>query len=154
MLRHIALNLLANAVRHNHPGGTAPVATGVHENLAFIEVVNNGPVLDRGEVPTLFEPFQRGTKRGSKGLGLGLAVVRSITLTHHGKVTAAPRIGGGLTVRVDLPHRTHRGPGNRGRGTGRGFLAPTRAVSGSVVRPRRRWRRSSGSGRGRSGACR
>lgn len=51
-------------------------------------------------------PFQRGPERRSKGLGLGLAVVRAITLTHHGKVTATPRPGGGLTVRVDLPLRT------------------------------------------------
>ncbi|MFD0341167.1 sensor histidine kinase [Streptomyces sp. NPDC127117] len=114
LLRHIALNLLANAVRHNHPGGTATVATGVHEKLAFIEVVNTGPVLDPGEIPTLFEPFQRGAKHGSKGLGLGLAVVRAITLTHHGKVTATPRPGGGLAVRVHLPRRNPSGPPGKG----------------------------------------
>ncbi|MFB7208739.1 sensor histidine kinase [Streptomyces sp. NPDC056255] len=118
MLRHLALNLPANAVRHNHPGGTATVATGVHEKLAFIEVVNTGPVLDPGEVPALFEPFQRGAKRGSKGFGLGLAVVRAITLTHHGEVVAARRPGGGLTVRVDLPHRPHSEPLEKGTGRG------------------------------------
>lgn len=106
LLQQIALNLLANAVRHNHPGGTATITTGVVEELAFIEVVNTGPVLNPAEIPTLLEPFQRGPERRSKGLGLGLAVVRAITLTHHGKVTATPRPGGGLTVRVDLPRRT------------------------------------------------
>ncbi|MFD4857395.1 hypothetical protein [Streptomyces atratus] len=45
--------------------------------------------------------------------------MRAITLTHHGKVTAAHRPGGGLTVRVDLPHRTHRGL--REEGTGRAW---------------------------------
>ncbi|MFB0630692.1 sensor histidine kinase [Streptomyces sp. AB3(2024)] len=106
LLQQIALNLLANAVRHNHPGGTATITTGVVGRLAFIEVANTGPVLDPEEVPGLFEPFRRGPERRSKGLGLGLAVVRAITLTHHGEVTATPRPAGGLTVRVDLPLRT------------------------------------------------
>ncbi|MGW6705904.1 sensor histidine kinase [Streptomyces sp. NPDC054956] len=103
LLRQIALNLLANAVRHNQAGGTATVTTGVEEGLAFIEVANTGPVVDPAEIPSLFEPFQRGPGRPGKGLGLGLAVVRAITLTHHGKITATPRPGGGLAVRVDLP---------------------------------------------------
>ncbi|MGW5399211.1 sensor histidine kinase [Streptomyces sp. NPDC003952] len=105
LLRQIALNLLANAVRHNHPGGTATITTGTVGQLAFIEAANTGPVLTPAEIPTLFEPFRRGPERRSKGLGLGLAVVRAITLTHHGKVTATPRPGGGLTVRVELPLR-------------------------------------------------
>ncbi|MDV5150032.1 HAMP domain-containing sensor histidine kinase [Streptomyces sp. SBC-4] len=106
LLRHIALNLLANAVRHNHPGGTATMATGVHGERAFVEVANTGPVLDPDEIPTLFEPFQRGRRLRGKGLGLGLAVVRAITLAHHGTITATPRPAGGLTVRVGLPLRT------------------------------------------------
>ncbi|QKW04992.1 ATP-binding protein [Streptomyces sp. NA04227] len=114
LLRQIALNLLANAVRHNHPGGTVKITTGVLEELAFIEVVNTGPVLTLEEIPTLYEPFQRGPQRRSKGFGLGLAVVRAITLTHHGRVTATPRPGGGLTVRVDLPLRACRGPALHG----------------------------------------
>ncbi|MEU2134302.1 ATP-binding protein [Streptomyces sp. NPDC018352] len=154
MLRRLALNLLADAVRHNHPGGTATVAAGVHERLAFIEVVNTGPALDPGEVPALFEPFRRGAKQGSKGLGLGLAVVRAITLTHHGEVIAAPAPAAdsrcGSTCRIGPAGS----PWRRERVAGRGDSAPTQAISGSVVRPRRRWRRSSWSGRGQSGACR
>ncbi|MFE7602314.1 sensor histidine kinase [Streptomyces sp. NPDC057494] len=103
LLRQITLNLLANAVRHNRAGGTATVTTGVRGKLAFVEVGNTGPVLDPEEVPDLFEPFRRGTAHRGKGLGLGLAVVRAITVTHHGEVTATPRPDGGLTVRVELP---------------------------------------------------
>ncbi|MFE7510431.1 sensor histidine kinase [Streptomyces sp. NPDC057540] len=103
LLRQIALNLLANAVRHNHAGGTATVTTGVRGTRAFVEVGNTGPVLDPEEVPALFEPFRRGASHRGGGLGLGLAVVRAITVTHHGEVTATPRPDGGLTVRVELP---------------------------------------------------
>ncbi|MEU7016547.1 HAMP domain-containing sensor histidine kinase [Streptomyces sp. NPDC046385] len=106
LLHQIALNLVANAVRHNHRGGTATVTTGTVGDRAFVEVGNTGPVLDPAEVPELFEPFRRGTERRADGTGLGLAVVRAITATHHGAVTAAPRPHGGLTVRVELPRRT------------------------------------------------
>ncbi|MFF3625323.1 sensor histidine kinase [Streptomyces sp. NPDC002467] len=108
LLRQTALNLLANAVRHNHAGGTAvittgTITTGTARATAFVEVVNSGPVVEPAEVPALFEPFRRGARRRGKGSGLGLAVVRAITAQHHGEVTATPRTGGGLTVRVELP---------------------------------------------------
>ncbi|MEU9850104.1 HAMP domain-containing sensor histidine kinase [Streptomyces sp. NPDC047985] len=105
LLRQIALNLLTNAVRHNHPDGTAAVATGTTDRLAFIEVTNTGPLLDPHEIPALFEAFQRGPQCRSDGSGLGLAVARAITLTHQGQITAHPRLGGGLTIRIELPRR-------------------------------------------------
>ncbi|MFJ7909535.1 sensor histidine kinase [Kitasatospora sp. NPDC096204] len=110
LLRQVALNLLANAVRHNHHGGTASITTGTSAGRSFVEVVNTGPVLDPREVPALFEPFQRGRQRSGNGSGIGLAVVRAITRTHHGTATATPRPGGGLTVRVELPHRGRTDP--------------------------------------------
>ncbi|MCX4970706.1 HAMP domain-containing histidine kinase [Streptomyces sp. NBC_00654] len=118
LLRQIALNLLANAVRHNHRDGSATVTTGTVGGLAFIEVGNTGPVVDPDDIPALFEPFQRGREHRSDGTGLGLAVVRAITLTHHGELTATPRPGGGLTVRVELPttqvEQVPQSPGPRG----------------------------------------
>ncbi|MFD7031485.1 sensor histidine kinase [Streptomyces sp. NPDC059917] len=105
LLRQVALNLLANAVRHNHRGGTAAITTGVAGDTAFLRVANTGPVLTPEEVPALFTPFHQGRERGS-GFGLGLAVVRAITDTHHGEVVATAHADGGLTVRVLLPART------------------------------------------------
>lgn len=66
------------------------MTTGTLGGLAFIEVGNTGRVLDPDEIPALFEPFQRGREHRSDGTGLGLAVVRAITLTHHGELTATP----------------------------------------------------------------
>ncbi|MFF0475062.1 sensor histidine kinase [Streptomyces sp. NPDC004284] len=105
LLAQVALNLLANAVRHNHPDGTARITTGTMGDSAFIEVTNSGPVLEQQEIPALFEPFRRGRGRTGNGLGLGLAVVRAITLSHDGTITAAPRPGGGITVHIDLPQQ-------------------------------------------------
>jgi signal transduction histidine kinase len=57
-------------------------------------------------VESLFEPFRRLQEErttGSRGIGLGLSIVRSIVRAHHGEITAEPRSAGGLTVRVRLP---------------------------------------------------
>ncbi|MFF3210174.1 sensor histidine kinase [Streptomyces sp. NPDC002886] len=104
LLRQVALNLLANAVRHNYADGTALITTGTAGGTVFLEVSNTGPVLPPEEVPALFAPFHQGRER-SGGFGLGLAVVQAITATHHGEIVATPRVGGGLRVRVLLPGR-------------------------------------------------
>jgi signal transduction histidine kinase len=60
-------------------------------------------------VPSLFDPFRRLTAdrtNHSGGAGLGLSIVRSITLAHAGTVQARPRAAGGLTVEIDLPVRS------------------------------------------------
>jgi two-component system sensor histidine kinase VanS len=57
-------------------------------------------------VSTLAEPFQRGSKRirtNHAGVGLGLALVKSIAQAHEGTVTLIPRTAGGLCVTVQLP---------------------------------------------------
>src|SRR5262249_22681240 len=58
-------------------------------------------------VPTLTEPFQRGTERvrtdEHAGVGLGLAIVHSIVRAHDGTLDLAPSPNGGLLVTVRLP---------------------------------------------------
>ncbi|MFI5533038.1 ATP-binding protein [Kitasatospora sp. NPDC051853] len=105
LLRQLALNLLANAVRHNHRGGTVELTTGSADGAALLTVTNTGPVLEPEEVPALFTAFHRGRGRagGAAGSGLGLAVVEAVATAHGGTVTASARPGGGLTVRVRLP---------------------------------------------------
>ncbi|MGW5000796.1 ATP-binding protein [Streptomyces hydrogenans] len=110
LLAQVAANLLANAVRHNHPGGTATLTTGTIGERTFLDVTNSGPVLEQRDIPGLFEPFRRGQGRPGTGLGLGLAVVRAITHSHDGTITATARPGGGITVHLDLPRRTEPRP--------------------------------------------
>jgi signal transduction histidine kinase len=65
-------------------------------------------VVPHEELDRLFQPFQRlGAQRvrsAADGHGLGLAIVRAIAAAHGGEVSALPRPGGGLVVRVSLPH--------------------------------------------------
>lgn len=107
LLQQMTTNLVHNAIVHNMPEhGTVWVTTSVHRDTVVLTVENTGEELGTRLVSTLVEPFQRGTGRvrtDHAGVGLGLAIVRSIAQAHDGTLTLAPRAGGGLRVTVQLP---------------------------------------------------
>ncbi|HEX2575963.1 MAG TPA: HAMP domain-containing sensor histidine kinase [Aquihabitans sp.] len=107
LLLQLTTNLLHNAVVHNVPaGGTVRIATEVLPETVVLAVENTGPTVAPELVATLTEPFQRGSERvrhDHGGVGLGLAIVRSITQVHDGSLSLAPRPGGGLCAAVHLP---------------------------------------------------
>ncbi|MET9906041.1 HAMP domain-containing sensor histidine kinase [Streptomyces sp. NPDC006476] len=107
LLERIALNLVQNAVRYNVPeDGWVEVTTEVQHGQAVLVVSNTGPVVPAYEIDNLFEPFRRlRTERtgSDKGVGLGLSIVRSVARAHGGHISAQPREGGGLVMRVALP---------------------------------------------------
>jgi signal transduction histidine kinase len=106
LLERLALNLLQNGIRHNAPDGWVELVTLRQNGFAELVVTNTGPVIPPYEIDSLFEPFRRlhAERTGSdRGVGLGLSIVRSIARAHGGGVSAVPRDGGGLVVRVRLP---------------------------------------------------
>jgi two-component system, OmpR family, sensor histidine kinase VanS len=107
LLLLMTTNLVHNAIVHNLPRqGTVWLTTGAHANIVVLTVENTGEKLSPQLVPTLAEPFQRGTQRvrtDHAGVGLGLAIVRSIAQAHDGSLTLTPRADGGLCVKVQLP---------------------------------------------------
>ena len=105
-----------NAIVHNRLGqGTVWVTTGEHPGRVVLTVENTGEELSPQFVATLGEPFRRGTGRirtDHAGVGLGLALVKSIAEAHDGTLTLTPRAGGGLCATVQLPatgERSRRG---------------------------------------------
>ncbi len=107
LLLQMATNLVHNAIVHNLPEqGTVWVTSSAHPKTVVLTVENTGDKLTPQLVSTLAEPFQRGSKRirtGHAGVGLGLAIVNSITQAHEGTLTLTPRAAGGLRVTVQLP---------------------------------------------------
>jgi two-component system, OmpR family, sensor histidine kinase VanS len=107
LLLQLSTNLLHNAIVHNLPEqGTVCVTTSVQPRGAVLTVENSGEQLTPQVVATLAEPFLRGTKRirtDHAGVGLGLAIAKSITQAHDGTLTLTPRATGGLRVTVELP---------------------------------------------------
>src|SRR3954462_9463390 len=108
LLLQLSTNLVQNAIVHNLPEqGTVWVTTSARPESAVLTVENTGERLTQQLVATLAEPFQRGTKRirtDHAGVGLGLALVKSITQAHDGTLTLTPRPTGGLCVTVHLPN--------------------------------------------------
>jgi two-component system sensor histidine kinase VanS len=107
LLLQMATNLMHNAIVHNLPEhGTVWATTSTHPEGVVLTVENTGEKLTPQLVSTLAEPFQRGSKRvrtDHGGVGLGLAIVNSITQAHDGTLTLTPRAAGGLRVTVQLP---------------------------------------------------
>jgi two-component system, OmpR family, sensor histidine kinase VanS len=107
LLLQLITNLVDNAIVHNHPEhGAVWVTARACPTSAVLVVENTGRELDPQNVPTLVEPFHRGTERihgDHAGVGLGLAIVQSIARAHDGVLTLVPRTGGGLCVTVELP---------------------------------------------------
>jgi two-component system, OmpR family, sensor kinase len=106
LLRRLLRNLLDNAQRY---GGSevqmslrsAPGSTHGIE----IEVVDRGPGVPEAEQQRIFEPFYRSNRASERdgGVGLGLALVRSIAQNHGGSVQCQSRSGGGACFVVRLP---------------------------------------------------
>ena len=122
LLLQLTTNLVHNAIVHNLPaGGTVRVSTATVPGSVVLAVENTGDDLDPELVPTLTERFRRGSDRirgDHPGVGLGLAIVASITRAHDGHLALTPRAGGGLRVEVRLPAAPSRFDGEPGRPVG------------------------------------
>lgn len=112
LLLQLTTNLVHNAIVHNLPRhGRVCVSTAVHAKSVALTVENTGEILAPQLVTTLVEPFRRGSERARTdhaGVGLGLAIVRSIAEAHNGTLALAPRAGGGLCVMVQFPRAAHK----------------------------------------------
>ncbi|TDE36512.1 HAMP domain-containing histidine kinase [Actinomadura sp. 6K520] len=104
-------NLVQNAIVHNLPaGGTVTVHTESRDDESVLRVENTGRPVPPDLLPTITEPFQRGTQRirtdEHAGVGLGLAIVHSIVRAHDGALDLTPRPAGGLRATIRFPGAT------------------------------------------------
>jgi len=109
LLNQMVTNLVHNATVHNHPsGGTVEVRVELGQGSVRLTVENTGEVVPAARIAVLTEPFQRGSNRVRSdhgGVGLGLAIVRSIAEAHDGCLDVSGRPEGGLIITVELPLR-------------------------------------------------
>lgn len=103
LLRRVIRNLLENARRYSDGPVTLELAR--EDGDAVVRVRDRGPGVPERERERIFEPFYRlpGASERAGGVGLGLALVRSITQRHHGRVHCEDNPGGGACFVLQLP---------------------------------------------------
>ena len=103
LLRRAIRNLLENARRYGD--GLVTVEVKREGSQAVLRVNDQGPGVPPGERERIFEPFYRlaGASEREGGVGLGLALVRSIATRHNGAVRCEGNRNGGATFAFNLP---------------------------------------------------
>jgi signal transduction histidine kinase len=103
LLRRALRNLLENANRHG--GGEVQLQLRMEAGFAVIDVLDTGPGVPLALHERIFEPFYRlpGASEKDGGVGLGLALVKSIAQRHGGSVQCSNRPEGGACFSLRLP---------------------------------------------------
>ena len=102
----ILTNLLTNAAKYTIPGGGICLAAEVAAGDVVLQVPNNGMGIAPDLLPRVFDLFQQGDGPGDRtcgGLGIGLALVKSLVELHGGNVSAfsgGPGTGSQFVVRL------------------------------------------------------
>ncbi len=103
-LHQVLANLIDNALTHGAPGAVPLVTGGADEQGVWVNVSNEGRVIDLTSAGRLFEPFTQvdsGATRDREGIGVGLYVVRRLVEVHGGSVEVHSD-SGWVTVTVRL----------------------------------------------------
>ncbi|HEU4887734.1 MAG TPA: GAF domain-containing protein [Thermoanaerobaculia bacterium] len=106
-LQQIVWNLLANAIKFTPRGGSVTIKVLHRGSIVRLTVSDTGEGIDRQFLPYVFEPFRQADSsitRPHSGIGLGLAIVRSLVEMHGGRIRAASEgKGRGATFTLELP---------------------------------------------------
>lgn len=105
-LGQVIANLLGNAIKYTHPGGRIELKAKLEGSDAVITLSDNGMGMDPGQISRMFEMFAQAQPVAdrSHGLGIGLALVKSLVEMHGGRIEASSAgPGQGSEFRVTLP---------------------------------------------------
>ena len=114
-LRQIMMNIIANAVRYSHAGGTvrfsvSQMPSPEKEGFAEVRFVceDNGIGMSREFQEKMFEPFSQESEAGSSrfgGVGLGLAIVQKLVQRLDGQISVESEKGVGTRFEIILPYK-------------------------------------------------
>lgn len=105
-LRRALRNLVENAVKYTPAGGKVELALERRDHEAALIVADTGVGMRPEDRDHIFEPFVRldaARARDTGGVGLGLAITRSIVTSHGGRLTVESAPGSGSTFTIHLP---------------------------------------------------
>jgi signal transduction histidine kinase len=110
-LAQVVANLLSNAAKYTDPNGRIQVSAARDGDEIVVQVADNGSGITPDMLPRVFDLLtqeRQNAERSQGGLGLGLAIVRSLVEAHGGTVgVTSPGMGRGSTFTVRLPAAAH-----------------------------------------------
>jgi CheY-like chemotaxis protein len=88
-LQQIFWNLINNAVKFTPPRGQITIATSNDSDGKLrVDIVDSGMGIESDALPKIFDAFEQGGRTQSGGLGLGLAISKTLVEAHKGTITA------------------------------------------------------------------
>jgi two-component system sensor kinase FixL len=106
-IQQVLINLLQNSLQamrdHGSTDRCITISSVWSDTMVQLSVTDNGPGFTAGQIENAFSPFAT-TK--ADGLGIGLAICRSIIENHHGKIWIESPADGGAVIHLTLPQLT------------------------------------------------
>jgi two-component system sensor histidine kinase KdpD len=102
LIEQVLTNLFENVIKYTPATSPVELSATVDPIHLTVELSDRGPGITPGDEERIFEKFVRGQASGG-GVGLGLAICRSIIIAHGGRIWAENRPGGGAVFRFTLP---------------------------------------------------
>ena len=100
----VLTNLTHNAIKYSHEGSDVDVRINKPDENITVEIEDHGKGIPQEDIPLIFEKFyQSKTTRGHSGIGLGLAISKSIVDAHGGRINAKSSVGKGSVFTFSLP---------------------------------------------------
>lgn len=106
LIEQVIINLIDNALKFTPKDSLIEVKAYQKEHKVFFEVIDNGTGIEQKILPHIFDRFFTNGSRISdsrRGVGLGLAICKSIVEAHGGKIEAFNRKEGGAIFRFNIP---------------------------------------------------
>jgi two-component system sensor histidine kinase KdpD len=104
LIEQVLENLLDNAAKYTPPGTAIRISAQALRRQVEVSVEDDGPGLAVADPEILFEKFQRGSPEGAVGgIGLGLAICRTILALHKGRIWSENRAPHGAAFRFTVP---------------------------------------------------
>ena len=111
-LVQVVANLLGNAVKYTPPNGNISISLETHEDQVVMVVSDDGLGMSDFLIKNAFDLFAQGERaldRSQGGLGIGLALVKSLVLLHRGSISATSAglgLGSHFTMVLPMLHTT------------------------------------------------
>lgn len=116
LLERVMLNLISNAIKYTNTNGEIKVYIEDCNDSIIIRVKDNGIGIPEEKQDVIFDRFglaDTSFKRDHEGIGIGLAIVKSLVEQHGGKISLQSQVNYGSEFIIELPGKTVNEVGNR-----------------------------------------